>query len=1011
MIRPEQCPAMPPIWLPSPGILAGLLVLVCLVTPPSAIGNDESSGIDFATQIQPLLASKCIQCHGPGQAEAGLRLDSREAATALLESGSRAITSRHPEASELLRRVTADEFERMPPEGERLSADEVARLTQWIASGADWPNHWAYAPLEPVEPPDIADTQLNRWCRTPVDRFVVRRLQRAGLQPNPEADRRVLIRRLYFDLLGLPPLPAEVDAFVSDSAPDAYARLVDRLLASPHHVEPCARQWMDVFHYPDWLGFEHAVARDIWPYRDYLVRSFNSDKPYRQFILEQLAGDVLFPDDPHALEATGFLATGPWDLSAIQAGNMNSIDHEIALSMDRDDILSTVMTTFCSSTVHCARCHDHKFDPIAQADYYALQSVFAGISKAKRMYDSDPAIAAERKRLKTRREELKQLVQSQDPSLLTPEVTDDVADWQRRIAEVAGQWHLPEWLEYQTENGSTLQPQEDGSLLATGERPDKETYTLKVRVDLGSVTAMRLEVLADDRLPHRGPGRQDNGNLHLNEVSLAWSPEDSADSPQPAVLARAMADFNQQGWGIERAIDGNASTAWGIYPNVGQSHEAVFELGEAISHDGPIIVTLKLQQTHGGGHLIGRLRIAFGSMPPPLEINGAPLASELAAAIAIPVESRTDAQKCLLAGHVLSLKVDQQLESLPPQQPLYCGTNQFQAEGGHRPASQPRVIHVLDRGDINSPGVLATPGTLQCLPGLSGRFLLDNPQDEGARRAALARWISDSRNVLTWRSLANRIWQFHFGVGLVDTPNDFGPMGSASSHPQLPAWLAVGLRERMLLKSLHRLLVTSAVYRQSSADNTAAAALDSDNRLLWKMSRRRLDAESIRDALLRLAGNLNTEVGGPPVKHYVEGRKFGLRPEANYQTFDVHSPASRRRSVYRFVLRTMPDPFMTTLDCPDGTQRTGKRDVSITSLQALATLNDRFVVSQSEVLAAKLAAAENDLGNQVTEAFRLLFNRRPTSVELKRVTQYATKYGLANACRFLLNTNEFMFVD
>jgi hypothetical protein len=715
----------------------------------------------------------------------------------------------------------------MPPEGEPLSEKEIATIRQWIAAGAAWPDHWAYRPLEMPTLPSFADQKLESWVRTPVDRFVLKALLDHGLQPAPPAERLTLLRRVYFDLIGLPPLPEEVDAFLSDKSPNAYERLVEQLLAKPQYGERWARHWMDVVHYADSHGFEHDLPRHIWPYRDYIVKAFNSDKPYAEFVREQVAGDAIEPDNLNALAATGFLAAGPWDQSTLQSGQMDTADYRLAQYLDRDDIVSNVMTTFVSSTVHCARCHDHKFDPISQTDYYGLQAVFAGIDKASREYDTDPAVKQKRKALVVQRDDVERRRDAKDPTLLSAELQAKIIQWQKG---------------------------------------------------------------------------------------------------QPADPARMPADIM-----------------------------AVFNVGQ---------------------------------------------------------EQRTDAQKMQLAAFYLERLVDDQLAALPAPQIMYCGTNQFKTVGSFHPAAKPRAVFVLDRGDIEKPGAPAQPGALKCIADLSNKLEIADAENESQRRVALANWLIDHKNVLTWRSIANRIWEYHFGQAIVETPNDFGHMGSPPSHPELLDWLAVTMRDNGgSIKALHRLIVLSATYRQSSRYSPEAAKVDADNRFLWRMNRRRLDAEAVRDAVLRLSGKLNLEMGGPPVKQFIEVKAGGSRPEADYQHFNIDDPANNRRSIYRFIFRTIPDPFMSALDCPDGSQQVPKRTVSITALQALAMQNDKLVIRQSEHIAAKLAAGHKDPAQQVTQLYRLVLGREPEAKELTAVSQYAHEFGMANACRFLLNTNEFMFVD
>lgn len=997
------------------GVALGFFIVLGEAAADDSVVRAEiqAATIDFARDIQPIFASKCIRCHGPETHEAGLRLDDRKVAASELESGNVAVVPGKPDGSELLRRVTAEESERMPPKEPPLEVSQVAALRQWIREGAKWPDHWAYQPLKSATPPTFGDATLESWCRTPIDRFVLAALCNKGLRPAPEADRRTLLRRLYFDLIGLPPSPQDVDAFLADESADAYEKVVDRLLASPQYGERWARHWMDVVHYADSHGFEHDMPRSLWPYRDYLIQAFNSDMPYRQFIREQVAGDAIAPDDPRALVATGFLATGPWDQSALQAGQMDTDDYRISQYQDRDDIVSTIMSTFVSSTVHCARCHDHKFDPISQADYYALQAVVAGIDKAPRDYDPDPAIGLQRRNLTAKRAEVQRQLDAQDPALLAQELQEEVAAWEQHNLAQDAQWHVLDPIEARSANGADLIKQKDLSLISTGPCPDKDVYTITAQVELKAIASLRVEVMTDPSLPHGGPGRQGNGNLHLTELAVTAKRLGDTSPAQAVTLTKPQADFNQMpGWTIDDAIDRVPETGWGIFPEVGRTHTAVFEFVDPIRANGPVVLKIELHQDLGRQHLIGRLRLSVGSKVLPLHFETSTFPAPVLAVLAVSAEQRTDPQRMLLAAFYQQRKLDQALAALPEPQSVYCGTNRFKPSGGLVPATGPRPVHVLKRGEINSPGALAEPGALKCVPGLSGKLQIADATNESLRRVALADWLADPKNVLTWRSIANRLWQYHFGEGLVNTPNDFGHMGSAPTHPELLDWLAVTVRDNGgSLKAIHRLIVTSAVYRQSSQRSRAAAEVDAENRYLSRMNTRRLDGESVRDSILKLSGQLSSEVGGPPVKQFVETKTFNLRPEVDYQQFDVDNPANNRRSIYRFILRTMPDPLMSALDCPDGTQLAPTRSVSITALQALAMVNDKFIIRQSERLADKLTAENADLPAQVTALYRLALCRPPRADELAAVTAYATEFGLANACRFVLNTNEFMFVD
>src|SRR5208283_1973283 len=416
-------------------------------------------------------------------------------ATAELYPCNRAVVPGKPEESDLLKRVSdAHSPGRMPPRGQMLGTAQVEKLRAWIAAGAEWPDHWAYRTLTKPDLPQ-SPAQIRDGARTPIDSFILEKLAERGLSPSPAADKRTLLRRLSFDLIGLPPSPEELDLFLNDDSPDAYEKVVDRLLAGPHHGERMARFWMDVVHFAETHGHDQDRPREnAWPYRDYLIRAFNEDKPYSKFVQEQVAGDLLFPNDPWAIAATGFLAAGPWDESSLRDIREDSIDRQIGRNLDRDDVVTTVANTFISTTVHCARCHDHKFDPITQGDYYALQAVFAGIDKANRPYDSDPLVTARRRQLTEAKARLTK-PQASDPALLDPVLQAEIAAWEKGISQTDGQWQVLEPAELKSAEGATLTRLPDGSILSEGHRPETDTYTIVAHTDLPEITGLRLEVL------------------------------------------------------------------------------------------------------------------------------------------------------------------------------------------------------------------------------------------------------------------------------------------------------------------------------------------------------------------------------------------------------------------------------------------------------------------------------------------------------------------------------------
>jgi hypothetical protein len=866
--------------------------------------------------------------------------------------------------------------------------------------------HWAYQPLHnPPIPPVTAG-----WGRNPIDAFVLAELEKHGMKPSAPADRRTLVRRIYFDLVGLPPTPEDVKAFLDDPSPDAYENLVDRLLASPRYGERWARHWMDVVHFAETHGHDQDRPRpNAWPYRDYLIRSFNEDKPYGRFVEEQLAGDVLYPDDPAAIPALGMIAAGPWDESSLMAIMEDTVDKKVARYLDRDDRVTTAMSTFVSSTVHCARCHDHKFDPIPQSEYYALQAAFAGVDRANRPYDPDPAVHRRRRELLRKKSDL---ATAPPASLLAGDVRAEVAAWEKSLATKEAAWTVLDPASFSSAGGAAPTELPDHSVLFAGPRPEKDVYTVQAFTDIKGVTAVRLELLPDDSLPAHGPGRAENGNFHLSEIKLAAAPRTTDATVQQVALQNPTSDFDQDGWTIAMALDGKAETAWGVHPAEGKRHVAVFETKQPVATgDRGTTLTFTLEQSHGRGHVIGRVRLSVTSAPRPVRASAMP--DEVATIVATPAAQRTEAQRTALALHVLRTRLEEQLAALPAPQMVFAAANDFVPDGNFAPARGCRPIHVLRRGDVNAPQDAAAPGGLSCVVGLSPRFELPDPNSEGARRAALAKWVSDSRNVLTWRSIANRVWHYHFGRGIVDTPNDLGHMGAKPTHPELLDYLATTFLEHGgSLKQLHRLIVTSATYRQSSEYNPGYAKLDADNRYLWRMNRARLDAESIRDAVLQISGKIDLTTGGPSVKQFIESPGIHVTPNVDYQAFDLDSAGARRRSVYRFIFRTLPDPFMESMDCPDASQLAPTRSVSVTALQALSMLHNRFIVRYSEHLSQRLARdAGDERSKQVELLCELAYNRPATRDEVAALAAYAEKHGLANACRMVLNSNEFMFVN
>jgi len=956
----------------------------------------------FTSKVEPLLKQRCYECHShEKKMKGGLTLDSKSGWEEGGDSGP-AIVVGKPEESLLLKMVRwSDEDHQMPPK-EKLPPAEIALLEEWVKRGASDPrvlvktrpnatDWWSLKPLVKPVLPVIAGATVEH----PVDCFIQARLAERKLTPSPEADRRTLIRRVYFDLHGLPPSPAEVEAFEKDNGPKAYAHLVDVLLASPRYGERWARHWLDTIHFAETHGCGHDLPRDhAWRYRDYVIEALNNDKAWPRFVREQLAADRFFPEEPRLTAALGFLGAGVFDHSAFQTAPIN-FDY-----LDRDDLVTQTMAAFTSTTANCARCHAHKFDPITQEDYYALQSVFAGIIEGDIPFDDDTKVAQQRKYWQA----LLTAAEVQDKTvLLTAENEMLVADWEKHQGPEV-KWTTLGYESFISTEGATLS--RSGEVITSGgAKPEKDTYVITATSSLASITALRLDVIADKSLPKDGPGRQDNGNLTVSEFE-ALVFDSGVSSPVKLKFARAAADFNQTSYAASAAIDGNPATGWGIHPAVGQSHHAVFELVAPLALKPGAKITISLKQLAPQSHLVGRFKLSATDEP---AARASAMPALVSSALATGADKRTEPQRLALASHAMRIRAGDEMQKLPPPALVYgagkkAGVLLAVGKGTPTTVAKPKVVSVLKRGDFDKPIGAAESGALSAVKELPARFRKAHAGDESERRAALADWIADDKNPLTWRSIANRVWHYHFGRGICDTPSDFGRMGGVPSHPELLDWLACELRDSGgSLKHLHRLIVTSAAYRQSSEQRDDAANFDGDNRLLWRMNRLRLDADSYRDFVLAAADRLDFTVGGPSERQFITGPPVQLTPTLDYASYDWSALPKHRRSIYRFVWRGVPDPFLDTLDFPDLGLLAPSRSFSASSLQSLALYNNSFVLHFSSELAKQITAP--------ADAVRRILLREPTTDELPGFTAYAQKNGLAALCRVLMNSNEFLFVN
>jgi hypothetical protein len=1152
---------------------------------------------DFNREVRPILSRYCFKCHGPddAQRQAGLRLDGFEGATAALESGAHAIVPGRPEASELVRRIdAADPAERMPPAetNRALSAEQKETLRRWIAAGAEYQPHWAFVPPHQAPLPAISQAQ---WPANPIDCFILARLEAAGLKPAPPADRYALVRRVYLDLIGMPPTPEEAEAFAADESPDAYERLVDRLLANPHYGERWARRWLDLARYADTNGYEKDRARSIWPYRDWVIAALNADLPFDEFTVQQLAGDMLPGATLDQRIATGFHRNTMLN----EEGGIDPLEFRFHAVVDR---VSTTGTVWLGLTVGCAQCHTHKFDPIAHTEYYRFLALLNNAEEPQ-IDVPDPAVEARRQAL--------------------------LADLAAREADLASQfppagdvdWHVPLAASAVSTEGATIDRQDDGSLLASGANPERDVYTIAFESDAAGAGLLRLETLTHPSLGGQGPGRTPHGNFVLSEVSVTAAPLDAPDQAVAVALSQPAADVAQENFPIEHALDGNPATGWAIYregEKWNADHAATFAIDSRPAHAGGTRWTVRLEQAHGQQHTLGRFRISLG-VPRhddrPLEerrrenlaqrfaqwstdaaagasrwtvlrpsaatstlayleiepdgsvlaggdqgkhdeyeltlpdapagitalrleamaderlpgdgpgrvyyegepgdfflsrvelladgrpialadaaqsfaaggdtaatalddnvqtgwsIRGATgqthaavfrLAEPLAASgelrlrllcsryyasglgrfrvsvttdprataapvlpagveqtLLVPEDARTSDQRELLLRHFLSIAPElaaerQAIAQLRAQLPRHPTTLVME----ERPAEHPRSTHRHHRGEFLQAKEEVEPGVFSILPTLAasresraegqGPGAESVPGASGPRpstlntqpsRLDLARWLVDPAHPLTARVTVNRQWAAFFGRGIVKTTEDFGYQGSPPTHPELLDWLAVELvRQGWSLKKLHRLIVTSATYRQSARVSPEALARDVDNALLSRAPRLRLEAEVLRDTVLAASGLLTERLGGPsvfppqPASVTTEGAYGGL-------AWTVSPGGDRyRRGLYTFSKRTAPFAAFTTFDAPSGEACVARREVSNTPLQALTLLNDEVFVEAAQALgramvrdSESIAARQPDrepLDAQVAYLFARCLSRPPTDAEREMLVDY-----------------------
>lgn len=977
----------------------------------------------YRTRIRGLLQNKCIKCHSGNRLEGELDLGNR---AGLLRGGLHgpAVVPGDHQKSLLWQLVAHKKEPFMPYERPKLSEDDIAALAQWIDRGAPYDRpfttesdawihtlvppeakkHWAFQPL----PQSIA---VPNSASHPIDAFLNSRLQAAGITPNPPVDKRLLLRRLYLDLIGLPPTPEQWHAFAQDTSPQAVERVVDELLSSPHFGEKWARHWLDLVRFGESHGFEHDYDRPYaYHYRDFVIKALNQDMPYDQFVRWQIAGDELAPNEPLAWLATGYLAAG------VHSTQITKNEVEKHRYDELDDIVNNIGTTFLGLSIGCARCHDHKYDPIPSRDYYRLLSAFTTTVRSDLDIDLDPegyrkAYAAFETEHRPYREALNRYEREHLPQHL--------AQWEadkRQATPNHFVWFVPRIRSMKSAGGASLQLQTDGSILVTGKNPDKETLTFEVESRLPEVRSLRLEALRDSRLVRGGPGRASNGNFALSDLSVSVLPRTAGGKEIKVRLVRPRATFEQQGLPVSAAIDSDPTSAWAIEPRMGEDYAAVFELEQPVKGgERGCILRITLSFRNNTGHGMSRPRLSLSSKAG-ADLCGAWITEAAAEALKVPASQRSPAQRDALlrwfatqdAQYQQLLRAEEEHAARAPQRKtvkaLICSEGVPPQRLHTQGEDYLPETHFLRRGDPNQKVAVARLSFLQVLmphPEAQQQWFVPPPKGSrtSGQRAALARWLTDAEQgagALLARVIVNRLWQQYFGKGLVRTVSDFGLRGEPPSHPELLDFLARELiRHQWKLKPIHKLIVTSEAYARSSQRFPEKLQKDPENRLVWYQPVRRLPAEVLRDSILAVSGQLDTTMDGPGT----------LQAD------------SRRRSIYFTIKRSKLIPALIAFDAPDATVHVGERPSTTIAPQALHLLNNPQVRAASLALAQRVLQDKTLSQDQaIRQAYRYVLCRDPSPEELRVTLDFLSSdpnrdriTAFADFCQMLFCLNEFLY--
>ena len=995
----------------------------------------------FKSDVRALLKQHCVKCHGGDKIRGDLDLSTRAGLLKGGEEGPSAIPGKADE-SFLMAVLRHEEEPFMPAKADKLSPDALKKIAHWINLGApyDQPlvkqsiagkgmqvtdddrNFWAYAPLQVVKAPTV---QQNNWPANDIDRFVLRKLESAKLQPNGPADPRTQIRRLYFDLIGLPPSPAEVAAFVADPSEQAYAKVVDRLLASKHYGERWGRHWLDVARFAESHGFEQDYNRNFaFHYRDFVIQALNADMPYDQFVKWQIAGDEFAPDNPLAMKATGFLGAGVFPTQLTEK------EFESARYDELDDMANTTGTAMLGLTIGCARCHDHKFDPIPVRDYYRFINTFATTIRS----EIDLPVNGDLTEATAKWEKAHAPLTAALAKFEKDELPKRFAVWTKNPPKSALQrqgWMILDHLQPKSLDGATFTKQADGSFLVGGKNPANDRWVLTAELQTMGLNAIRIEALTDKSMPRNGPGRAGNGNFALSDIRVfAANKKGGQRVPVKLVNPKATHQQNTGGLSVASSIDGDKrKSGWAVdFGGIGKEQAAVFEFAAPVGFEGGTILTVEMDFYVNTSHTIGRPRLAVTAAPQPVAIKGdssvASVATLLAAvkqagsvekldaerrAALLKIYRAQDAEWTKLNNHVqqhLATKPVPKMEKVQVTSEGFKPTKHH-ADGRGFPHYY-KQTYFLKRGDANQKDGEATQGFLQVLMrGGKNEQSWQVAPPEGwrtsYRRRSLANWLTDTEHGaghLLARVMANRLWQHHHGRGIVNTPNDFGLQGELPTHPQLLDWLALELIENdWRLKPLHKQIVMSATYRQSAAHDAAKLKADPQNKLYWRRTPARLEAEVIRDSILKVSGLLDK-------------RMFGAG------TLDERM---KRRSIYFMIKRSKLIPSMQLFDSPEPLVSQGSRPATIIAPQALHFMNNGQVRASAMELSRQLKA-QPDTAAAVTLGYQTVLGRAPTPKEQKSIVSFidvqeksyannGRELALADFVQVLFGLNEFIYVQ